>query len=118
MEREIMDEDERLRNITKWKYRPRAEKAVRLGETLKELMEKGIAPQHKRFGPLVEQWEQMLPEELGKHCKIVEFLDGRLRIHADSPSYRCELQLCSGEILKQLRSKCPQSRVREIMIVL
>ena len=74
----MMNEDEQLRsavNRQKQRYR---DKAVMLGEVTKELMENRISPQQARFGSIPEIWNQLLPDELRRHCKISGIFGGQL----------------------------------------
>ncbi len=92
-------------------------KPRRLGDTLVELMENQIAPRRARFGPVAEVWEQLLPAEMRRHCRIADIRGGRLKVVAESPSYQFELRLCSSELVKELAVRCPRAKVERIEIV-
>jgi len=92
-------------------------KPRRLGDTLVELMENQIAPRRARFGSVAEVWEQLLPAELRRHCRIADIRGGRLKVVADSPSYQFELRLCSSEFVKELTVRCPRAKVERIEVV-
>jgi len=96
--------------------RARPGAAARLGDTLSELIEDKIAPRQGRFESIVRLWGQLLPAELSKHCRIVDVSAGRLKVLVDSPSYMCELQLCSSAVLKELQRECPQARLQKIKL--
>jgi predicted nucleic acid-binding Zn ribbon protein len=93
------------------------EKPQRLGDALVELMENQIAPRRARFGSVTEVWEQLLPTELRRHCRIADIQGGRLKVVAESPSYQFELRLCSSELVKELAVRCPRAKVERIEIV-
>jgi hypothetical protein len=89
----------------------------RLGDTLVELMENQIAPRRAISWPVAEVWEQLLPVELRRHCRIADIRGGRLKVVAESPSYQFELRLCSSELVKELAVRCPRAKVERIEIV-
>lgn len=93
------------------------EKPQRLGDVLVGLMENQVAPCRARFGPVAEVWEQLLPVELRRHCKIANIQGSRLKVVADSPAYQFEMRLCSSELVKELAARCPRARVERIDIV-
>lgn len=90
--------------------------AVRLGDTLGELMEEKITPQRGRFESVVRIWGEVLPTELSRHCRIVDISAGNLKVVVDSPSYMYELQLCSSAVLKELQRQCPRARLQKIKL--
>jgi hypothetical protein len=90
------------------------ESAVKLGDTVGQILEHRILPQYKRFNSVVECWKQIVPAELAQHCRLADLTAGQLKVVVDSPSYMYELQLCRLELVKQLQRQCPQARVRTI----
>jgi len=97
--------------------RRRGTSAVRLGDTLCELMESRISPRQCRFRAVVEVWSQVLPSALREHCELVDISGGQLKVQVDSSPYKYELQLCSSELLEELRRQCPQARLTRIKFV-
>ena len=95
----------------------RGTSAVRLGDALCELMEGRISPRQCRFGAVVEVWSQVLPSALREHCELVDISGGQLKVQVDSSPYKYELQLCSSELLEELRRQCPQARLTRIKFV-
>jgi len=85
---------------------------------IKERMDHWISPQQGKFKAVVQLWSELLPEELRQHCRITDISAGRLKVLADSPSYMYELQLCSSQLLAELRRRCPQVRITSIKIAL
>lgn len=110
-------EDEQLYSAVQWQRKQRRGEAVRLGDVTRELMENRISPQQARFGPITEIWNRLLPEELRRHCKIAGFSAGRLKVLVDLPAYMYEMQLCSSEILSELRRQCPRAHIKKIKFV-
>jgi len=86
----------------------------KLGDVLAVLMESKIAPEQEQFSSVYEIWQQLLPPELCKHCRIDSISKGQLKVLVDSPSYMYQLQLCQTDILAGLRSQCPQFRITRL----
>ena len=113
----MMNEDEQLRSAVNRQKQRRRGKAVRLGEVTRELMENRISPQQARFGSIPEIWNQLLPDELRRHCKIAGIFGGQLKVLVDLPAYKYELQLCSSELLSELQQQCPRAHIKKIQLV-
>jgi predicted nucleic acid-binding Zn ribbon protein len=110
-------EDEQLYAAVQWQRKQRRRRAVRLGDVTKELMDNRISPQQARFGPIAELWNRLLPQELRRHCKIVDISGGRLKVLVDLPAYMYEMQLCSSELLSEIQRQCPRARIKKIKFV-
>ena len=106
--------EERLRRAVRWRRPGRFDRTVKLGDSLGKFMNGRVTPQQARFSQVVEVWERLLPEAIRRHCEIVDISAGRLKVRVDSPSYRYELQLCSGELLDQLQQQCRVAKIRKI----
>ncbi len=104
---------EEKRMADKWK-RPKAKKAFAIGSLVCDILEKRLLPRQKQFGPIVEMWQQLLPEELRQHCRLDSVQGGRLKVKVDSPIYLHELQMCRDELLEQLQDSCPRARLRGV----
>ncbi len=113
----MIDEDEKLRNIAKWRTRPNFNKSVSLGDALNNLLENRISPRQARYGPVQELWEQMLPAEMKEHCKLSGVSGGQLNVVVDSPSHANELRWCSDGLLEEIQHHCPRARIQRIKIV-
>ena len=113
-----MDEDEQLRNIVRWRKKPKPNGTVRLSDVVEQLMEAEISPRQGRFAAAAEAWSQLLPAELAGHCRIAGISGSRLKVEVDSPSYLHELLLCSAELLAELQQSCPRAKIREIKFVI
>jgi len=114
----MVNEEEQLRNTVKWRAKKQSpRKPAKLGEAVKQLMEDWISPQQSRFEEIAELWDELLPAELRKHCRLDDISGGLLKVLADSPSHLYELQLCSAEFLEELQKECPRARIKKIKIV-
>ena len=107
-----MDKEEQLRNITKYK-RPRVA-CSKLGDVLNKFVDEGVSVRYKRFSKVSEVWDEMLPDELARHCKLDGIDGGVLRVVVDKPSYRYELETCKHEILKRMNQEQPGIKIKEI----
>jgi hypothetical protein len=113
----MIHKDEQSGKITRWQTPQKPAGAVRLGDTVRALLEGWISPQQTRFESICELLTRLLPIELREHCKITDISGGQLKVLVDLPSYMYELQLCSSELLKELRRRCPQARIKKIKFV-
>ena len=113
-----MDELEQLQNTLKYRRAKIRNNTTKLCDTAQKFLTKQVASKLIKYGAVVEIWNQLLPEELCRHCEIVGISGGKLRVKVDSPAYKYELQLCSSELLKELQQQCPKARLTEIKIVL
>ena len=90
----------------------------RLGDLLSGLMEERISPRQARFELVSGLWSELLPAELGRHCRLADISGGQLKVLVDSPSYAHELRLCSSELLSELQRRCPRGRIKKIKIAI
>ncbi|HUW17985.1 MAG TPA: DUF721 domain-containing protein [Sedimentisphaerales bacterium] len=111
-----MDDNERLRSYGKVGFkRPRGpEKAAKLGDAVRQLMDHWVSPRQARFEAVTDLWNQLLPAELSRHCRVADISGGQLKVLADAPAYMHELRLCSSDLLEQLQQRCPKSRIKGI----
>jgi len=91
---------------------------VSIGEAARQLIEKQFSQNHTTFDSIEKLWRQLLPVNLMQHSRIAGISGGQLKIQADSPSYMYELQLCSSQLLDELRRQCPGVRLTEIKVIL
>lgn len=112
-----MNEEEQLSFTAKSRKQQHLNRAVRLGDVAKELLENQISPKQARFGSIPEVWRQLLPDELRRHCKITDISGGQLKVSVDLPAYKYELQLCSSELLSELQQQCPRAHIKKIKFV-
>lgn len=110
-----MEDVQRLVNAAQWKQRE-PDRAVKLGDVLSRLLEGRIQPLCARLGPVLEVWDELLPEELARHCRIEEAVGGELKVSASSPAYAHELRMCAGQLVAELRRQCPRAKIRSIKV--
>ncbi len=111
------ESEQLLHNAVEGRRVRKADRTVRLGDTVQRFMSEQVSPRQARFGAVAELWSQLLPAELCRHCEIVDVSGGELKVRVDSPAYKYELQLCSSEILEELQQQCPRVRLTKIKFV-
>ena len=109
-----MDEIERLQNTLKCRRTRKPYSATGIGQIVQQYLDGQVSPRQAVFSEVAEALSRMLPEELARHCEIVDISAGLLKVLVDSPSYMYELQLCSSELLGELRQQCPRARLTKI----
>jgi len=114
----MMDPEELLQTTVRWRKNTRPDRTVPLSEALSAFMESELLPRRRRFEPVNELWEQLLPAELNRHCRIDEVSGGLLKVIVDSPVYLHELRLCSAGLLTELQRNCRTTRIKKIKFVL
>ncbi len=112
-----MEEIERIEQAVKGRQRKRNDRFVGIGQIVEQFISKQVAPQQKKYGDIVEVWERVLPDELSRHCEIVDISGGSLSVKVDSPSHKYELHLCSSVILKELQKECPMAKLTKIKLL-
>ncbi len=112
-----MEEIERIQEAVRSRQKKRVDNFVNIGQAAEQFFAGQITPQHRKYGDVLEIWEQVLPEELSRHCEIVNISGGNISIKVDSPAYKYELQLCSHEILRELQKECPKARLTKIKLI-
>jgi hypothetical protein len=89
-----------------------------LGDAVKQLVDGRISPRQSRFDSVIQIWTELLPAELGRHCRLVDMFGGQLKVVVDLPVYAHELRLCSSRLVEELREHCPRARIRTIKVVI
>ena len=112
-----MDELEQLQNTLKYRRAKIRNNTIKLCDAAQKFFTEQVSPKQTKYGAVIEVWNQLLPEELCRHCEIVCISGGKLKVKVDSPAYKYELQLCSSELLKELQQQCPKARLTEIKFV-
>ena len=112
-----MEEIERIQQAVKDRQFKRYDRTVMIGSAAEQFITAQVIPRQKKYGDIIEVWEQILPDELNRHCEIVDVSGGQLKVKVDSPSHRYELHLCSSEILKELQKECPRARLTKIKLI-
>ena len=111
-------QDQLLQAAVKWQAKPRTDRTESLAKVLSRLMHRRIKPQHTNLSPVLEAWEQILPDQIRKHCKIVDISYGKIKLKVDSSSYKYELTLRKYEILQHLKAACPKARIKAIEFII
>lgn len=112
-----MDEIERLQNTLRCRRTRKPYDAAGLGQVAQQFLDGQVSPRQAVFSEVAEAWNQMLPDELARHCEIVDISGGLLKVQVDSPSYMYELQLCSSELLGELQQQCRRARLTKVKFV-
>ncbi len=108
-----MNEHKLLRNRA---GRRKNKGAVRLGDVVERLVAEKISPQQDTFQSIDIVWNQMLPDEIRKHCRLTDTSAGQIRVLVDSPAHMHELRLCSPQLIQQFQRLCPAARIRKIKL--
>ncbi|MHC4568990.1 MAG: DciA family protein [Planctomycetota bacterium] len=112
-----MDEIERLQTTLRCRRTRRPYDATGLGQIVQQFLDGQVSPRQAVFSEVADAWSRMLPDELARHCEIVDISAGLLKVRVDSPSYMYELQLCGSELLDELQQECPGARLTKIKFV-
>jgi len=112
----IMNKEEQLRSIGK--HKRHREPFFKLGDVLNKLVDEGVSPRYRRFSSARKIWNEILPYELTKHCKLDGINGGWLRVVVDKPAYRYELEMCRHEVLKKLNQECPGAKLKGLRVTI
>jgi hypothetical protein len=96
----------------------RSRKTALLGEAVRKLMDDFVSPRQTVFSAVEQLWNELLPAELARHCRLADIGGGQLKVFVDSPSYMHELRLCSQELVGQFDRRCPQARIKRIQLAI
>ncbi len=110
-------EDREFENLVRWKKAGKNRKPEKLAVTLENFMN-SINIQQKKLGSVIELWDNILPVNLKKHCKLADSKGGKLKVIVDSPSHRMELNWCADELIEEINKHCPSARIKEIRTVI
>ncbi len=105
-------------NYQRPKSKCRRGRAVRIGEVVNEVFEDAILQGQDRLRELNNNWQQLLPVGLSRHCRLGGLSGGVLQIEVESALYASELQLCKAELLGELRRRCPRARIKAMKLVI
>ena len=87
---------------------------VRLSKLVDALMKGVVEPKKNKLDPIVEVWYACVPPELAAHCRINGLNGNQLQVSVDTPAYLYQLQLCSKELIDELKCQCPRAGVQTI----
>ena len=89
--------------------------ASRLDESVENYL-KGRGRELERNGAVVEEWERLLPQGLSAHCSLICMERGVLEVEVDAGAYMHELRAIGGELVEELKRRCPRAGVKEIRL--
>jgi len=112
----VIDSDEQLRDITKWK-KPKSRTVDRLGTLMESFVRETIAPSYRQFNSVEQAWRQAVPDELAAHCWCDGISNGQLKVVVDSAAYMYKLQMMSTELIDRLDQLCRRPKIRKIKFV-
>ena len=92
--------------------------AVRLGEVLRDFMDNQVLNRQGYMEAAAQVCSQVLPSGLVEHCQIAGLFGGQLKIVVDSAAYMYELQVCSSQLLGEMRRRHPRIPVEKIKVSL
>ncbi len=95
---------------------PRAQKAIKIGLSAQEYLDKRDARLQKNCS-VVDAWSGLLPVELYDHCKLAGIAGGVLRIEAEPGPYMHQVRMISGELLEHLQNRCWRAGIKKIVVV-
>jgi len=104
-------------SLPELKYKPRKREAV-VGDLVTSLMKDIVEPHKSRLDPLVEAWSETVPPGLRSHCAVKALTGSQLVVRVDSSADMYELQLCSQDLLKELKRRCPRAGLQTIKLTL
>jgi len=68
---------------------------------------------HGVFG----RWDSIVGAEVGSHCRPERFVDGRLRVRADSTAWATQVRLLAPIVLLRLNTELGEGTVRQVEVV-
>ena len=93
----------------------RSDTASRLGDVLGGMIAPLQAAQ-KKTAQIEEEWFGIVPSHIAGHCRIQKVEKGQLDVAVDSPVYAYELRMCSRDLLRQMRQRCPRLGLKTIKV--
>jgi predicted nucleic acid-binding Zn ribbon protein len=111
-----MDDEELLNSIVRGRIVYQKRQAQSVGAIFDKYVKNGLR-RHRRQGRVVALWEEMLPHELLKHCRLVSLLRGVLKVEVEAGPYMFEMQSIRQVMLEKLQQNCPGAGVDNIKLV-
>ena len=110
-----MDADELLCNIVKWRSRPKGA-TNSLAAAVDKFVARELRPR-KKLTSVVDVWNEVLPGELTKRCRLVSLSRGTLKIEVEAGSYMFQMQALSSQLVKEFQQSCPAAGIHKIKFV-
>ena len=111
---EEKDQDELLRSATAWQWH-RKDRTSPLSKCLDGYMRTRQRALEKN-SVVVDVWQQILPDEINRHCRLAEISKGVLRVEVDPGPYMHEMRLLSGELVDLLNRSCPRAGIKKVSL--
>lgn len=68
-------------------------------------------------GDLWQSWDQILGEDLAKHCSFVRFTKGELTVRASNPQWRTELMFMRDGIATRVNQFLGADEIKRVKII-
>ena len=114
----MIDEEQQLHNIIRFKKTPVRKDPSRLGAILEEFLQKELAPKRRQADDLSRAWLDIVPADIAPHCRCDGILNGQLKVIVDSPAYMYQLKILSAELLDQLGEPSRRTRIKAIKLTI
>lgn len=96
----------------------RLSREVKLGDVLGEVFVETVANRQELIEKLNAIFDDFLPDSLRGQAKIASVSNGKMAIHANSPSYAYQVRLLNKELLEEFAVKCPKARIGKVAVIL
>jgi hypothetical protein len=87
-----------------------------LSEALAEVAADLGLPEPDAFQTLVANWEQLVGDDLSRHCRLRSLRDGVLRLAVDSAPRATQLRYLEGEVIGRANGLVGAGVVRSVRI--
>lgn len=111
---ENKDQDKLLQSATAWQWRKK-ERTSPLSKCLDGYMKTRQRALGKNSA-VVDIWQEILPEEINRHCRLAEISKGVLKVEVDPGPYMHEMKLLSGELVDLINANCPRAGIKQIRL--
>lgn len=92
--------------------------SVVLRDVVRTFMDEQVRVSYEQAERLRRAWQEVVPEELGAHCRVEELAGGVLTVAVDGPGYMHEFRLWKKELCSRLNNMAPRCAVRDIKTVI
>lgn len=112
---EDTNEEERLHGASNWQIKPKQTDS-RLGEEIESYL-KRHARTFEKNAPLMDVWEQVVPESMLPYCRPDKRVGNVLYVQAMPGAYMHRMQTIAGEVLEKIQRLSPRSGIQKIRII-
>lgn len=110
-----MDEEKQLRAATSWQWRPKRTE-TRLGDEISSYFERKCRAFEKN-SMIVSAWEQVVPPQLQRFCRLDRRVGNALYIEAQPGPYMHQIQMLSTELLERIQQQAPRCGIQKIRVI-